>query len=120
MSVNLRRLGHRAEIFAGDFLHVFARDFNRLVDALDTHAANQLGVFLHKRLHCVAFGRLTDGIRHVDGEKIGAVEILVDRVHIDVVGIHVPTPLPAQRLHGGLGGIENALGFGTDKAVFAI
>ena len=118
--VNRAGLGHRAQVFAGDGLDVLTRDLQRRVDALDAHAADQLRMFPHEHRNRVALGRLPDKIRHVDGEEIRAVEILVDRVHVDVVGIHVPTLLPAQCLHRRLGGVINALRFRADEAVLAV
>ena len=120
MPVNRAGLGHRAQVFAGDGLDVLTRDLQRRVDALDAHAADQLRMFPHEHRNRVALGRLPDKIRHVDGEEIRAVEILVDRVHVDVVGIHVPTLLPAQCLHRRLGGVINALRFRADEAVLAV
>ena len=77
-------------------------------------------MFLHKRRHRIAFGRLPNEICHVDGEKIRAAQIVVDRVHIDMVSIHMPTAFPTQRFHRRLGGVVHALWLRADEAVFAV
>ena len=87
---------------------------------LDGYAADQLGMFLHKPRHRVAFGCLANEIRHVDGEEIGADKILVDCIHVDVVGIHVPALIPTQRRHRRLGSVVHTLRLRTDKAVLTV
>ena len=65
-------------------------------------------------------GGLPDGIRHIDGEKIGAFEKAADRLQADVVGIHMPSLRPSLRGDRSLGGIEDALRLGPDERVLPI
>ena len=74
----------------------------------------------HKRRHRIAFGRLPNEIRHVDGEEIGATKILVDCIHVNVVGIHVPALIPAKGRNCPLGSVVNTLRLRTDEVVLAV
>ena len=53
-------------------------------------------------------------------KKSEQTQIVVDRVHIDVVGIHVPTRSQPSAIHRRLGSVVHTLRLRTDEAVLAV
>ena len=65
-------------------------------------------------------GRLADGVGHVDRVEVAGVDEAIHGLEVDVVGVHVVRPFPAQLAHGRIGGGAYAGRFRADDGVFAI
>ena len=100
MPINHSGLSHSPQIFTGNLLDVLGSDIEWCVDTFDAHTSDQFLVFLHKHRDRITIGRLSDKVGHVDGEKVRAVKVLVDGVHIDMVGVHMPSLVPVKFSHG--------------------
>ena len=118
--INFRSRLHREQVFPGHLPNVFPRNIKRLVNALDRHATDQLRMALNERRHRIPLGRLPDKVGDVDRKKIRARKVLVHRVHVDVVGVHVPTLMPSKLLDRHLGRVVHTLRLRPYETVFAV
>jgi hypothetical protein len=75
---------------------------------------------VNKGFHGFRRGGLADGIRDVDGEKIGTRNEAIHRFQPDVIGIDVIGLGPSQLSHGTVGGTSNTGGLRADYIVFPI
>ena len=63
---------------------------------------------------------LSDGVGHIEREKVGAREEAFHCFEADMVGVHVPAVVPAFRADGSLCCVEDTLRLRTYESVLAV
>ena len=66
------------------------------------------------------FDGTPDGVGDVYGEEVAGGNEAIDGIEIDVVGVHIIRACPAERAHGGVGGLPCAGGFRADNLMLTV
>ena len=120
VAVDFPRVLHSEEILRDDALDVRARGREGRRDARNGNGADKFRMANHECRHVIRRRGFADRVGDIEGEKIGAGEEAIHRLEADVIRVHVPAIIPAERGDRGLSRIEHALRLGADERVLTV
>ena len=120
MPVDLPRLLNGEQILPRYPFHVGIRRLDHPFDPGYADLPAQFAMPLDKRLDRRRIRGLANPVRHVKRVKIRVRQETVHRAELDMVGIHVVRPLPAQFFGRCIRRSPRGRGLGTDDEMFAV
>ena len=120
VAVDATGLLHSEEELGGGRFDALASRLERLVDSIDLDPTEEFRVARDQAVDGRALGCLADGVRDVQGEEVARVEIAVDSVQIDVIGVHVVGTRPSKGLDRCVSGVTHSERLSADREVFPV
>mgnify|MGYP006080570085 FL=1 len=108
------------EELVGSFFDELTGDFERGVDALNGHGADEFGVIGDEGFDVFGCGGFADVVCDVEGEEVTGSDEAVDGREVDVVGIEEVFSCPAEIFDSDVSSVAGGLGLGADDFVLAV
>ena len=96
MAVDPARFLHGEQELSGGAFDALLGGLEGTLDSLDLDLANEFGMGPDQGFDRRRVGRLADRVRDVEREKVTRLEVTIDRVKVNVVGINVVRLVPAK------------------------